>query len=85
MHRNLKVDNLMVDTDGYLKIVDFGLARSLMNNEANNTLIGAPAYFAPEQLKGEPYDKTVDFWAVGIIMYQMLTGALPFHSKNLYR
>ena len=75
----------MVGTDGYLKIVDFGIAKSLSSNEFSNTVVGAPAYFAPELVKGELYNKTADFWAVGIIMYQMLTGVLPFHCKNLYR
>ena len=85
MHRDLKLENLMVGTDGYLKIVDFGIARVLRHNDFANTLIGAPAYFAPEQLKGEQYNKTADYWAVGIVMYHMLTGVLPFHNKNLYR
>ena len=85
MHKDLKLENLMIDTDGYLKIVDFGIARVLRHNEVSNTIVGTPAYFAPELLRGESYNKTADYWAVGIIMYQMLTGVLPFHNRNLQR
>ena len=83
MHRDLKLENLMLGKDGYLKIVDFGLVRVLRQGETSDSIVGTPAYFAPEILKGERYDKTADFWSVGIIMYQMLTGVLPFHNRNI--
>ena len=85
MHRDLKLENLLLDREGYLKIVDFGLARVLRHNEMTSSIVGTPAYFAPEILKGQSYDMTADWWAVGIIMYQLLTGVLPFHNRNLHR
>ena len=85
MHRDLKLENLMLDTEGYLKIVDFGLVRVLRPGQLAYSVVGTPAYFAPELLKGEAYNKTADWWAVGIIMYEMLTGVLPFHNRNLHR
>ena len=85
MHRDLKLENLMLGTDGYLKIVDFGLVRVLRHGETSYSLVGTPAYFAPEILKGEAYNRTADFWSVGVIMYHMLTGVPPFHNRNLRR
>ena len=82
MHRDLKVENLLINDDGYLKIVDFGLVRVLRHNETSYDMAGTPAYFAPELLKGEGHGYPADWWAVGIIMYQMLTGVLPFYSRS---
>ena len=75
----------MIDTAGYLKIVDFGLARVLRHQDVAQTIVGTPAYLAPEILKKQSYDKAADWWATGIILYQMLTGVLPFHNRNIIR
>ena len=84
MHRSLKIENLLLDETGYLKIVDFGMAK--VYRQQYTVLCDKDeeiaAYFAPELIKGEGYSFASDWWAVGIIMYQMLVGFLPFHSKN---
>lgn len=81
MHRDLKLENLILDENGYLKIVDFGMCKVLRHNEKATEYAGTPAYIAPELLKGEEYTFTADWWAVGVLMYQMLTGVLPFHNR----
>ena len=85
MHRNLKLDNLLLDEHGYLKIVDFGMARVLLQDQTSFERAGTPAYLAPELLKGDGHAFPADWWAVGIIMFQMLTGVLPFHSRSQER
>ena len=69
MHRDLKLQNLLLDENGYLKIVDFGVAQVLRHNQVSYQVAGTPAYFAPEILKGEGYNMAADWWAVGIILY----------------
>ena len=69
MHRDLKLENLILDENGYLKIVDFGVAEVLRHNQVSYDVAGTPAYFAPEILKGDGYNMAADWWAVGIILY----------------
>ena len=88
MHRDLKLDNLMIDSDGYLKIIDFGLARICVRDETAMTTCGTPEYFAPEIINKKGYEKSVDWWAVGVIIYEMIFGLTPFFAPNrfhLYR
>ena len=72
----------MLDTTGYIKIIDFGLAKVCKNDQIAVTQCGTPEYFAPEMLKGQGYNQSVDWWAVGIICYEMVFGVTPFFSKN---
>eukprot|EP00730_Choanoeca_flexa_P008910 TRINITY_DN12556_c0_g4_i1.p1 TRINITY_DN12556_c0_g4~~TRINITY_DN12556_c0_g4_i1.p1 ORF type:complete len:725 (+),score=93.73 TRINITY_DN12556_c0_g4_i1:133-2307(+) len=83
VHRDLKAENLLLDHDLNLKIVDFGLANRLNDDGVLDTQCGSPAYSAPELLGGKRYDNKVDVWSVGINMYAMLTGKLPFPSHNV--
>ena len=79
MYRDLKPENILVSTDGYLRLSDFGLAK--MANKSN-TFCGTPEYISPEMLLGTGHDKTSDWWALGILIYEMLTGIPPFYDKN---
>ena len=83
MHRDLKLENLMIDSDGYLKIIDFGLAKILRPGQLAMTSCGTPAYMAPEVLRGDGYDFTADWWSVGVIMYEMLYGVNPFAARSI--
>ena len=74
MHRDIKLDNLMIDESGYLKVIDFGLARILREGEEASTRCGTPIYMAPEILKGDNYNFSAEWWAVGIVIYEMLVG-----------
>ena len=82
VHRDIKLENIMVDCNGYVKIIDFGLAKKLTENTEAKTLCGTVEYFAPEMIGREGYDRSVDWWAVGIMIYKMLFGRSPFFNKN---
>ena len=81
VHRDIKPGNIMMTTDGQVKIADFGIAR-LENSSMTQvgTLIGTPSYMAPEQFRGEPVDLRADIWAAGVMLYQLLTGEKPFEG-----
>lgn len=80
MHRDMKLENIMLDSNGYLKIIDFGLAK-LVGAQAQ-TLCGTAEYMAPEMTREVGHDFSVDWWAVGILLYEMLIGITPFFNKN---
>ena len=82
IHRDLKAENLMLDENGYIKIIDFGLAKMLSPNELASTGCGTPEYFAPELMSDQGYSRDVDWWAVGILIYEMLCGNTPFVGSN---
>ena len=75
-HRDIKPANIMIDTNGYLKMIDFGTAKVL--TDYTSTVIGTPHYIAPEILQGKGYSLSCDFWSVGICMYEIFYGTYPF-------
>jgi len=80
VHRDLKPGNIMIDKDGDAKIMDFGIARSLSGRGITGAgvLIGTPEYMSPEQVEGKDIDQRSDLYSLGIILYEMVTGRLPF-------
>lgn len=73
----------MIDKDGYIKITDFGLSKeNIMDNHSTNSFCGTPEYLAPEVINGTGHGKAVDWWSVGAIIYEMMTGLPPFYSKD---
>ncbi|XP_063676221.1 hormonally up-regulated neu tumor-associated kinase homolog A-like [Bolinopsis microptera] len=83
VHRDLKVENLLLDQHKNIKIIDFGLSNSLGKNGLLGTQCGSPAYAAPEVFSKNPYGPSVDIWSIGINLYAMLTGQLPFHVEPI--
>ena len=82
LHRDLKLQNLMINDKGFLKIIDFGIARLLRQNELASTGCGTLEYMAPEVIKHESYNYTADLWSIGILMFEMRFGFTPFRSNN---
>ena len=78
IYRDLKPENLIVNQDGYLTLVDFGLAKRVTGKTF--TYCGTTHYMAPEVIMGKGYTEAVDFWALGAIIYEMLCGTPPFVS-----
>ena len=75
-HRDIKPSNIMIDNNGYLKMIDFGTAKIL--TDYTSTIIGTPHYIAPEILQGKGYSLSCDFWSLGICMYEIFYGKYPF-------
>ena len=79
IYRDLKPENLLIDEHGYIKIIDFGFAKQTQDRAF--TLCGTPEYLSPEQVAGKGHTKAVDYWALGILIFEMLQGFSPFAKE----
>ena len=83
VHRDLKPENVMIDSRGNVKIMDFGIARSMESlTRMTGAMVGTPAYMAPEQVAGKPVDYRTDIYSLGLILYEVFTGAQAFAADN---
>ncbi|CAG9316511.1 unnamed protein product [Blepharisma stoltei] len=85
VYRDLKPENILIDQQGHVKIADFGFCKVIPQGERSFTLCGTPEYLAPEIIKSEGHGKAVDWWAFGILVYEMLVGNPPFYDQNPYK
>lgn len=85
VHRDIKPENVLVSKDGRIKLADFGLARAATHHSGTSTLMGTVAYISPELLSGEGADERSDVYAVGILLYEMLTGVQPYTGESPVR
>eukprot|EP00163_Fabomonas_tropica_P029043 TRINITY_DN609_c0_g1_i1.p1 TRINITY_DN609_c0_g1~~TRINITY_DN609_c0_g1_i1.p1 ORF type:complete len:515 (+),score=126.37 TRINITY_DN609_c0_g1_i1:139-1683(+) len=83
VHRDLKPENLLLDKHNQIKISDFGLCNAGSEEELFHTKCGSPSYAAPEILQGKAYDTAVDIWSMGVILFAIVTGMLPFQDDNI--
>lgn len=84
VHRDLKPENILLDHDNNVKVTDFGLSSTYYCNTMR-TSVGTPGYIPPEVLSGNEYDEKCDVWSLGICLYVLMTGKLPFSNRNNYR
>jgi tetratricopeptide (TPR) repeat protein len=84
VHRDLKPSNIMIDKEGDARIMDFGIARSLhiKSITAEGVIIGTPEYMSPEQVEGKDVDQRSDIYSLGVILYEMVTGRVPFEGET---
>ncbi|XP_065833097.1 protein kinase C epsilon type-like isoform X2 [Oscarella lobularis] len=83
IYRDLKLDNVLLDVDGHVKVADFGMCKEgIIDDKLTNTFCGTPDYIAPEILQEQNYGASVDWWALGVLMYEMMAGQPPFEADN---
>lgn len=84
VHRDLKVENILLDRFNNIRLIDFGFSMDYVPNSSNmKTLCGSPVYTAPEIIKNIPYSNAVDIWSLGVILYAMICGEFPFNNTNM--
>lgn len=86
VYRDLKLENILLDKHGHVRLADFGLTKVLRQHDGSlartNTFCGTREYVAPEMLRGDPYDTSLDFWTFGILLFEMLSGRTPFYTSD---
>lgn len=83
IYRDLKPENILLDNFGHIKLTDFGLSKRYVDGQQAQTFCGTPEYLAPEVVTGIGHGKEVDWWSLGILLFEMIVGLPPFYSENV--
>jgi len=84
LYRDLKPENILIDEEGHVALTDFGLSKEGVDDKMITTsFCGTPAYLAPEIITQSGYKKTVDWYSLGVLVYEMLTGKVPYTGKDM--
>ena len=78
IHRDITQSNCIIEKDGYIKLIDFGIAKDLTGKDFTNTIIGTNHYISPEMIEGKGYSFSTDYWSIGVLLYKFFFGYLPF-------
>ena len=82
VYRDMKPENVLIDVDGHIKLADFGLSKIFKTDERSFSFCGSPEYMCPEILKREGHNHMVDYYTLGAILFEMLTGFPPYYTNN---
>lgn len=82
IHRDIKLENVLLNEDGVIKLTDFGWSNYIFSDEVRDTFCGTPVYLAPEMIDRKEHDHNVDIWCIGVMMFELITGKLPFNTTN---
>ncbi len=82
VYRDLKMENIMLDREGHLRLIDFGLSKVLPPGQSSDSFCGSLEYMAPEMLTSSQHNHTVDYYGLGALFYEMLTGCPPFYHQD---
>jgi len=82
IHRDVKCENVFLTADAQIKLGDFGLSRTISEQDLATTMCGTPYYMAPEQVSRKPYHKSADVWSLGVVLFEVLTLSRPFHAAD---
>jgi cGMP-dependent protein kinase len=83
IHRDIKPSNLMIETSGYLKMIDFGVSKDMIGKDHTTTVIGTSHYMPPEMILGKGYSFSADYWTIGVVLYEIFYGCLPFGNNSI--
>ncbi len=85
IHRDIKPGNILINTDGLVKLTDFGITRTLDNSAGlSSTFVGTRTYMSPERIVGEEYSYSSDIWSLGLVVYELVSGQFPYNFSKVY-
>lgn len=83
LHRDIKPSNCMIEKNGYLKLIDFGVAKDMIGKDYTTTMVGTAHYMPPEMVLGKGYSFSADYWTIGVVIYEIFYGCLPFGNNSM--
>ena len=83
LYRDLKAENILIGADGHIKLTDFGLSKKIKRDfETSDSFCGSKAYMSPEMIRQEPHGKSIDWYGVGVLLYELVVGTPPYFNPK---